>query len=63
MRGAGDPQRVIELCDRALGLFHGEVLPAAADAAWAQPYRLRLTRLVWAWRGPPRREGGPRREW
>ena len=42
-RGTGDPERVIELCDRALGLFHGEVLPAVADAPWAQPYRQRLT--------------------
>ena len=42
-RATGDPGRVIELCDRALALFHGEVLPAVADAPWAQPCRQRLT--------------------
>ena len=45
VRAAGDHQGVIELCDRGIGLFHGEVLPAAADAAWAQPYRLRLDEI------------------
>jgi predicted ATPase/DNA-binding SARP family transcriptional activator len=42
-RDRGDPERVVEWCDRALALFHGDVLPAVADAPWAQPYRQRLT--------------------
>ena len=42
-RTTGDPARAVELCDRALALYHGEVLPAVADAPWAQPYRQRLT--------------------
>ena len=42
LRGTGDPARVLELCDQALALFRGEPLPAAGDAAWSQPYRLRL---------------------
>jgi predicted ATPase/DNA-binding SARP family transcriptional activator len=47
LRGAHDPARVLELCDRALALFSGELLPGAGDAAWSHPYRLRLaeTRL------------------
>ncbi len=45
-----DPERVIGLCDSGLALFHGDVLPAASNAAWAQPYRQRLlqTRLALA---------------
>ena len=38
----GDLEQVVELCDRALALYHGDVLPALGDAPWARPYRQRL---------------------
>ena len=42
IRATADPEHVIGLCEDGLALFHGDVLPAASDAAWAQPYRHRL---------------------
>lgn len=48
LRGAGEPERALELCEAALALFRGAPLPAAGEAAWPHPYRLRLeeTRLA-----------------
>ena len=37
-----DHHKAIEVCDLALSLFHGDVLPDVSDAPWAQPYRHRL---------------------
>ncbi|WP_404380455.1 winged helix-turn-helix domain-containing protein [Knoellia locipacati] len=47
LRASADPQGALEVCEQGLALFHGDVLPAAADAVWANPYRVRLeaTRL------------------
>jgi predicted ATPase/DNA-binding SARP family transcriptional activator len=47
LRAASDPKGALDVCEQGLDLFHGDVLPGAADAAWANPYRVRLeaTRL------------------
>ncbi|HEU0102949.1 MAG TPA: BTAD domain-containing putative transcriptional regulator, partial [Mycobacteriales bacterium] len=41
LRAAADP-RAVDVCEQALALFRGDVLPAAADASWARPYVTRL---------------------
>lgn len=47
LRASADPQGVLEVCEQGLALYHGDVLPGAADAEWVNPYRVRLeaTRL------------------
>src|SRR5690349_12609471 len=47
LRSSADPLGALEACQQGLVLFRGDVLPGAADAEWAHPYRVRLeaTRL------------------
>ena len=47
LRASADHQGVLDVCEQGLALFHGDVLPGAADAGWANPYQVRLeaTRL------------------
>ena len=42
LREAGDAQHAAEVSATGLGLFRGEVLPAAGDAAWVGVHRTRL---------------------
>ena len=35
--GGRRPRQALELCDRALALFSGELLPGAGDARWVAP--------------------------
>jgi predicted ATPase/DNA-binding SARP family transcriptional activator len=42
----GDPAGAVEICDRALGMFRGDVvLPDAGDGDWLAPHRARLEEL------------------
>ncbi len=42
LRASAHPQAALDVCEQGLGLFHGDVLPGAAEAAWADPYRVRV---------------------
>ncbi|WP_270889965.1 AfsR/SARP family transcriptional regulator [Pedococcus sp. 5OH_020] len=42
LRAAAHPEAALEVCEQGLRLFHGDVLPGAAEAQWADPYRVRV---------------------
>ena len=47
LRMAGDAVAALQVCDQALAMFRGELLPGGGDGDWLVPYRSRLeqTRL------------------
>ncbi len=47
LRRAGDAAAALQICDRALSMFHGDVLPGGGDGGWLVAPRARLqeTRL------------------